>query len=396
MPLKAKPARAGAARRLPRASGGPPAPGRLWGQMPGAPPRERGSTHQRLPQGRSVLGSPARAGVHPVPGRSRSRGRRLPRASGGPPIHCQTSLQRSWAPPRERGSTLEALQKRLADAGSPARAGVHLSGAKAAAVPLRLPRASGGPPTWRTDSMRWSWAPPRERGSTLRRTEVGTSAEGSPARAGVHPKCASTVESFPRLPRASGGPTADPFFWEARGQAEPGDQGIEMGTRRHHQARGAGFERRLPRCICPPIHRWCLKSPNPTGAPSAGGGSGLRPLSPSPPGPSCPQPFSPSAAGGSGLQPPTPSPAGPSCPQPFSPSAAGRIWSSTPQPITTRAIWSSASDVIWNSDRPDRRAGAQRRVPRLDHSSVSSGGPSGVSPPSVFAVRRCATPSMMR
>ncbi len=118
---------AGAARcpkRLPRAGGDGPSLTdntilRTW-----APPRRRGWTFASDRQGPRVYGSPAQAGMDPPRGWTRRRGSWLPRAGGDGPASTSAAMRSARAPPRRRGWTHVEDRDEGRAVGSPAQAGM--------------------------------------------------------------------------------------------------------------------------------------------------------------------------------------------------------------------------------------------------------------------------------
>ena len=191
---------------LPRAGGGPPAHRERVVAVVGAPPRRRGSTHHERRHRPQQDGSPAQAGVHLRSSVERGRDGGLPRAGGGPPQHHHGSKAHALAPPRRRGSTRSRASRRPAPAGSPAQAGVHPIPTPCSPTASRLPRAGGGPPRWTRAVIASGAAPPRRRGSTLSRQVRDRDGKGSPAQAGVHLQGSDSNTGAGGLPRAGGGP----------------------------------------------------------------------------------------------------------------------------------------------------------------------------------------------
>jgi len=173
--------------RFPRARGD--APDAITGPMDllGVPPRTRGCT--QFPEARSDddKGSPAHAGMHPAASTAGEPGARFPRARGDAPFGFQHGLMISSVPPRTRGCTQLRAGLSRAVPGSPAHAGMHPGAGTGAGVGIWFPRARGDAPTTRQADLVFIEVPPRTRGCTREEHQVQQVRLGSPAHAGMHP-----------------------------------------------------------------------------------------------------------------------------------------------------------------------------------------------------------------
>ena len=189
---------------LPRARGDRPSPGLGLGLAAMAPPRPRGSTPRGCRRCRWQGGSPAPAGIDPIwcLGATRSGG--LPRARGDRPIDQVAWEDFEGAPPRPRGSTRVAGRAIPTSSGSPAPAGIDLSARRLSSRTVWLPRARGDrPPVQRCASCS-KRAPPRPRGSTQGLAVGVAVGRGSPAPAGIDLTGRAPGHEGGRLPRARG------------------------------------------------------------------------------------------------------------------------------------------------------------------------------------------------
>ncbi len=173
---------------LPRARGDRPFHRIGRPDEPPAPPRPRGSTPPPMLLSRPSLGSPAPAGIDPRAGWPRPRRPRLPRARGDRPDPDFGRTDGGTAPPRPRGSTPCEDGHVIYLRGSPAPAGIDpIPGAASNLTPW-LPRARGDRPAIGADAPREASAPPRPRGSTPPATAAHHALLGSPAPAGIDPR----------------------------------------------------------------------------------------------------------------------------------------------------------------------------------------------------------------
>ncbi len=174
-----------------------------------APPRSRGWTRGRRDGLRRGPGSPAFAGMDPPLARGRRSTGGLPRVRGDGPHPQPLAVRLRRAPPRSRGWTALDSPATLADAGSPAFAGMDPATRSRSRGIRRLPRVRGDGP-WREVSREDAdTAPPRSRGWTRGDLRPAPLARGSPAFAGMDPTRRSTARSCRGLPRVRGdGPEA--------------------------------------------------------------------------------------------------------------------------------------------------------------------------------------------
>ncbi len=200
-----------ARRRLPRARGDGPRHRRLADQRVRAPPRSRGWTRDDGRARLPVHGSPALAGMDPYRWKMTPSGIRLPRARGDGPYVDATTASLYQAPPRSRGWTLPAVGFSGHGRGSPALAGMDPSCRIDREGSMRLPRARGDGPRPGGDSRRADAAPPRSRGWTRKSLSRASVNHGSPALAGMDPTTRANADSAIGLPRARGdGPISAP------------------------------------------------------------------------------------------------------------------------------------------------------------------------------------------
>ncbi len=150
-----------------------------------APPRARGSTFIVKPLQVKLRGSPACAGIDrsrlPIP----TSGNRLPRVRGDRPEAEIWADERTWAPPRARGSTEGKSSPFPLSGGSPACAGIDLFSAGMPLLDIRLPRVRGDRPLKGALRPVAFLAPPRARGSTAEIFHRRGDTQGSPACAGI-------------------------------------------------------------------------------------------------------------------------------------------------------------------------------------------------------------------
>ncbi len=131
---------------LPRTRGDRPDPRYRPAPAPGAPPHPRGSTLDLSAASCHRAGSPAPAGIDPIPWRAAAASRRLPRTRGDRPASFEISRRSAMAPPHPRGSTRD-----------PGKGPRRRSG---------LPRTRGDRPMFKSVGDPLSVAPPHPRGST--------------------------------------------------------------------------------------------------------------------------------------------------------------------------------------------------------------------------------------
>ena len=133
-------------RRLPRARGDRPVTWISQAPSVAAPPRPRGSTCSEDDVDQAINGSPAPAGIDPSKIFLCATYWRLPRARGDRPLGQDVAELGPGAPPRPRGSTLNRLDARVMDLGSPAPAGIDLPLVPRRLLGVGLPRARGDRP----------------------------------------------------------------------------------------------------------------------------------------------------------------------------------------------------------------------------------------------------------
>ncbi len=155
-----------ATRWLPRARGDGPRENIDAGVLQLAPPRSRGWTPDMT--GTAVLeaGSPALAGMDPRRALHGRRWRWLPRARGDGPVLTLLTLGLAMAPPRSRGWTPSRARALHDGAGSPALAGMDPLPDPDGPASWRLPRARGDGPRFDRAPCCSGGAPPRSRGWT--------------------------------------------------------------------------------------------------------------------------------------------------------------------------------------------------------------------------------------
>ncbi len=210
---------------LPRPRGD--APGSRILRTPGrlAPPPTRGCTRVRYSLRRRAKGSPAHAGMHPIPIRRHSTPRGLPRPRGDAPVVMSGATVIQPAPPPTRGCTRRSRAVRPAGPGSPAHAGMHPWPTSRAAASSRLPRPRGDAPKITPRIAIPRAAPPPTRGCTLVDPLVIRDDDGSPAHAGMHPAPRRTRCRLTRLPRPRGDAPSRIRIVEARNSAPPPTRG---------------------------------------------------------------------------------------------------------------------------------------------------------------------------
>ena len=175
------------ARRLPRARGDRPVLRDPRVKARAAPPRTRGSPVRESWRGTVNGGSPAHAGIAPRAPRGSRATPRLPRARGDRPRNRNRRVIPQVAPPRTRGSPRDAPARLREFRGSPAHAGIAPMPLDAARHYVRLPRARGDRPCADSHRRTLELAPPRTRGSPLHPPRARARGGGSPAHAGIAP-----------------------------------------------------------------------------------------------------------------------------------------------------------------------------------------------------------------
>ncbi len=198
-------------RGLPRAGGDGPARVATTASPIPAPPRRRGWTVCQAAAITFAIGSPAQAGMDPRSPRPAAPRSWLPRAGGDGPDGRVGPGTRMSAPPRRRGWTPRRGGLARSVVGSPAQAGMDPSRFGAASSMRRLPRAGGDGPAQTLRPVAATEAPPRRRGWTHTPHGLCTPALGSPAQAGMDPAARAPERTRAGLPRAGGdGPCTDP------------------------------------------------------------------------------------------------------------------------------------------------------------------------------------------
>ncbi len=164
----------------------------------------RGSTRHRHRHDFLYDGSPAHAGIDLLFSSQVSCLARLPRACGDRPVAQFLPAVHAKAPPRMRGSTIRRQEHRRLSSGSPAHAGIDRYGGFVRRSLPRLPRACGDRPFVSEENDHGSPAPPRMRGSTYLRGGGFKKVDGSPAHAGIDPRQCRVEGLDVGLPRACG------------------------------------------------------------------------------------------------------------------------------------------------------------------------------------------------
>ena len=211
--------------RLPRTRGDGPATHRRRSTRRRASPHTRGWTRWRRGDHPGDAGFPAHAGMDP---RHWTRCRscmRLPRTRGDGPVCCGAGPAGATASPHTRGWTLRQQRDDPAEPGFPAHAGMDPSARATTGVSPGLPRTRGDGPGRTTRRPRPSRASPHTRGWTLTSEDKRHAESGFPAHAGMDPDLPYRAPPAARLPRTRGdGPVADRLFGE-RLQASPHTRG---------------------------------------------------------------------------------------------------------------------------------------------------------------------------
>jgi hypothetical protein len=190
--------------RLPRPRGDRPGPNDGTTRLLLAPPPTRGSTRIESVQIHHIPGSPAHAGIDPMERPICGRATRLPRPRGDRPDGYDVVCDHSVAPPPTRGSTLEKTCDTAAIAGSPAHAGIDPISVSSSTENIGLPRPRGDRPCAATGATVVGSAPPPTRGSTARRHPAAHHRPGSPAHAGIDPPQGMETPRCRGLPRPRG------------------------------------------------------------------------------------------------------------------------------------------------------------------------------------------------
>ena len=157
-------------------------------------------------------GSPAHAGMDPRPMLTCDLSPRLPRTRGDGPFWLWATSSAPGAPPHTRGWTRQKPRILPRQCGSPAHAGMDPRCLRRIDRQRRLPRTRGDGPGICSIAPPMASAPPHTRGWTLHLIGHTVQIDGSPAHAGMDPLVngASTIIFW--LPRTRGdGPSATQF-----------------------------------------------------------------------------------------------------------------------------------------------------------------------------------------
>ena len=227
----------GTATGLPRPRGDGPAAWTGSSRTRTAPPPTRGWTVRVNTYASTASGSPAHAGMDRCGRLDPHALSRLPRPRGDGPLFGAATATVSEAPPPTRGWTrlLEAAEDLAL--GSPAHAGMDPRCASGPARRRRLPRPRGDGP-WCSTYRAWRLpAPPPTRGWTLAARHLAVDDEGSPAHAGMDPLRRPSLTIANRLPRPRGdGPSAS-TRWRLAVQAPPPTRGWTPALYRRRRGR---------------------------------------------------------------------------------------------------------------------------------------------------------------
>ena len=128
----------------------------------------------------------------------------LPRSRGDRPWYYRAVGNQPTAPPLTRGSTIAGIAWWNALTGSPAHAGIDPRCTVSRPGFTRLPRSRGDRPAGIVFSATSLRAPPLTRGSTPRHPGKGRARAGSPAHAGIDPETKAARSGASRLPRSRG------------------------------------------------------------------------------------------------------------------------------------------------------------------------------------------------
>ncbi len=165
-----------------------------------APPLARGWTPRRRACRPACGGSPARAGMDPWRPVGAAAGIRLPRSRGDGPHSGVTYTDVPTAPPLARGWTLEQPSMPDDIAGSPARAGMDPLPACRPRSIGRLPRSRGDGPGSQIDLSYTVAAPPLARGWTLDQKRTTEMSYGLPRSRGDGPNSGVIYTDVPTAP----------------------------------------------------------------------------------------------------------------------------------------------------------------------------------------------------
>jgi len=168
------------------------------------PPPTRGWSRLCWGGSAALLGSPAHAGMVPFLTACQVSEVRFPRPRGDGPSSSQRSSVVSLVPPPTRGWSLNGAQSGRALEGSPAHAGMVPRCFMCRLREMWFPRPRGDGPE---DEAKWleaTMVPPPTRGWSPRPRARPARAAGSPAHAGMVPPHAASYRSERRFPRPRG------------------------------------------------------------------------------------------------------------------------------------------------------------------------------------------------
>ena len=171
--------------RFPRPRGDGPVPDPddwFWWRVP--PPTRGWSECIAFPDG-SNKGSPAHAGMVPRRARAHSHVARFPRPRGDGPELPGSGGLRLRVPPPTRGWSPLAVVRTRPRVGSPAHAGMVPRPERRGVKRIGFPRPRGDGPRDRRHDRRDDRVPPPTRGWSLVTSAVGGISSGSPAHAGM-------------------------------------------------------------------------------------------------------------------------------------------------------------------------------------------------------------------
>ena len=150
--------------RFPRPRGDGPDDGTARRARPGVPPPTRGWPAVAEGHEVGVGGSPAHAGMAPLPQWQALAPRRFPRPRGDGPMVPATAWMVASVPPPTRGWPPVIRPREVAHDGSPAHAGMARWATRPAPAPSRFPRPRGDGPWSTPDTPTTAWVPPPTRG----------------------------------------------------------------------------------------------------------------------------------------------------------------------------------------------------------------------------------------
>ena len=149
-------------------------------------------------------GSPAHAGIDPSWTPTPASRAWLPRTRGDRPACALPGGASPTAPPHTRGSTRAHRERARGEQGSPAHAGIDPRCSSSTSPSSWLPRTRGDRPKRSRVASENIKAPPHTRGSTPAIVTGDLAVYGSPAHAGIDPVATTRFPSDPRLPRTRG------------------------------------------------------------------------------------------------------------------------------------------------------------------------------------------------